>query len=445
MGTSSRRRCGAANQVRRAQSLRQRRWALGRLLDCRSTQSPSIGNVNVDVYVRDMTRPIGDPGAYELGVGARRRRRPRHLHDERSRLGSEPTAGSSISADGRMIVFRTRVVSDLPNVEAGRHRIPGQVFVRDREVLRRTALVTRSMTDGASAGGAIYTSPVGNQRRRLDRRLVRQERSPPDVLCSHPRTPARPTSSGAGSPTAPQHPPAVSRAPLIRTIPVAPRTPPVDPGDQISLGPLLWPPDSFWRTRPPRRPRGWPAAVPQRRRAESRLSRRPGAAARPSWSGTREILSVTDMSEGVTRKGGNSPVDSRTNIRTDVLDPVDGDLRRRAEDRVCHVARTVFALPTPRLTTPPPVRDGAVAELYVARSHHYGNGACGCAATTAENINGDVVGKRWRARDIVTTAAVIAFSAVRVQPLTSATAIGRSTLSWLSEVDPNADAASGGG
>ena len=74
--------------------------------------------------------------------------------------GAEITAGGGISADGRMVVFRTRAPSDLPAAPFA--TVPlGQLFVRDREA-KTTTLVTRRMDDGSPAGGASDAlSPAG--------------------------------------------------------------------------------------------------------------------------------------------------------------------------------------------------------------------------------------------------------------------------------------------
>ncbi|HEX5375300.1 MAG TPA: hypothetical protein VFW48_04000 [Solirubrobacterales bacterium] len=118
-------------------------------------------NDNVDIYVRDMTIPIGGAGAFDL-VSAR------DGGDVPASYGSPPfpipgsnpgtdiTAGSSISADGQKVAFRTDVATDLP--ASGGVDVPGgQVFVRDRAA-NTTTLVTEKRDPGS---GAMTDQPAG--------------------------------------------------------------------------------------------------------------------------------------------------------------------------------------------------------------------------------------------------------------------------------------------
>ena len=120
-------------------------------------------NGNVDVYVRDMSKPASDPAAFELvsalngsgiaaGWAASSPDRPGR------NAGAEVTAGRAISADGRRVVFATREAGNLPSggpatVEAG------QLFVRDLAT-QATTLVTRDKNTGAPAGGAIAAATI---------------------------------------------------------------------------------------------------------------------------------------------------------------------------------------------------------------------------------------------------------------------------------------------
>ena len=114
---------------------------------------PADTNTNVDVYVRDMDRPIEAPDAYDL-VSARDGGDTPAAYGVAgaNRPGSDVTAGASISADGRMVAFRTRAASDLPAADSPAAAL-GQVLVRDRAA-KSTTLVTRNMSDGSPAGGA---------------------------------------------------------------------------------------------------------------------------------------------------------------------------------------------------------------------------------------------------------------------------------------------------
>ncbi len=120
-------------------------------------------NENLDVYVRDMAAPIGAAGAFDL-VSARDGGDVPASYGlpetpfAATKPGADLSRAVSISADGRRVVFRTDVVSDLP--ASGAVDVPaGQLFLRDR-VADTTTLVTATwdaeadaMT-GQPAGGA---------------------------------------------------------------------------------------------------------------------------------------------------------------------------------------------------------------------------------------------------------------------------------------------------
>jgi Tol biopolymer transport system component len=115
-------------------------------------------NDNVDVYVRDMSVPHTDAGAYEL-VSARdgsvtpAAYGPPQFPFPGSNFGSDVSRGVAISGDGRHVVFRTNEVSDLPARPSA--DVPaGQVFLRDR-LLQTTRLVTTNSSSGEPAGGAL--------------------------------------------------------------------------------------------------------------------------------------------------------------------------------------------------------------------------------------------------------------------------------------------------
>ncbi len=127
---------------------------------------PADGNDHVDVYVRDMTVPIGAAGAFDL-VSARdggdvpAAYGPPPFPFPGSEPGADLSRGVSISADGQKVVFRTDAPSDLPAASAA-DAPPGQLFVRDRAA-NTTTLVTakregEAMTAqpaGGAVGGAI--------------------------------------------------------------------------------------------------------------------------------------------------------------------------------------------------------------------------------------------------------------------------------------------------
>lgn len=115
-------------------------------------------NDYVDVYVRDMNLAAGQPGAFDL-VSARdggdvpASYGPPSIPFPGSNPGAIVSRGVAISADGRMVAFRTEAPSDLPASPTS--DVPaGQVLVRDRE-LNTTTLVTRTDPAGDPAGGAV--------------------------------------------------------------------------------------------------------------------------------------------------------------------------------------------------------------------------------------------------------------------------------------------------
>lgn len=127
---------------------------------------PQDDNDNIDVYVRDMSVPLGADraggGAYVLVSARDGGDEPAHYEPRAEPLpGRNPGAavfgGQAISGDGRYVAFRTTEQrSDLP-ARDGLETAPGNVFVRDLQA-KRTVLVTRTLDGAADAGGAL--SPV---------------------------------------------------------------------------------------------------------------------------------------------------------------------------------------------------------------------------------------------------------------------------------------------
>lgn len=115
---------------------------------------PADVNPNVDIYVRDMTQPISSPDAYRLVSAKDGGTTPAAWASTiPAAFTSDVTPGASISADGTKVVFRTGVASDLPN-EPDKTTSSGQIFVRDLTT-NKTTLVTRQLSDGSPAGGAL--------------------------------------------------------------------------------------------------------------------------------------------------------------------------------------------------------------------------------------------------------------------------------------------------
>jgi Tol biopolymer transport system component len=134
---------------------------------------PQDNNENVDVYVRDMEVPLSadrkDSGAYAL-VSARSGGEEPAAYSPRDpplpgdNPGAEVWPNTSISGDGRDVVFRTtELESNLPD-----HSIvdtpPGQLFVRDLQAKTTTLLSRDSATttypSGDPAGGAIGPATI---------------------------------------------------------------------------------------------------------------------------------------------------------------------------------------------------------------------------------------------------------------------------------------------
>jgi Tol biopolymer transport system component len=109
--------------------------------------APADTNPNVDIYVRDMTKPITDPDAYRLASAKDGGTIAPAYASPAVFQGSELTPGVSLSADGTKVLFRTRIASDLPN-EATTSTPTAQLFVRDLSN-NTTTLVTRRMADSA--------------------------------------------------------------------------------------------------------------------------------------------------------------------------------------------------------------------------------------------------------------------------------------------------------
>lgn len=134
---------------------------------------PQDNNENVDVYVRDMNVPLTvdrkDSGAYKL-VSAKGGGEEAATYAARNpplpgdTPGAEVWPNTSISDDGRDVVFRTTELdSNLPD-HAAVDTPPGQLFVRDLQSNTTTLLSRDSTTvtypSGDPAGGAIGPATI---------------------------------------------------------------------------------------------------------------------------------------------------------------------------------------------------------------------------------------------------------------------------------------------
>lgn len=120
---------------------------------------PADVNGRPDVYVRDMTTPLGSPGSAELASAQDGTGDP-ITWGEPATAGARLTqAGSALSDDGRRVAFLTATPAVLA---PGGPEVPaGQVVVRDLGT-RRTRILTTAMGTGEPVGGAGLTSISGD-------------------------------------------------------------------------------------------------------------------------------------------------------------------------------------------------------------------------------------------------------------------------------------------
>lgn len=139
---------------------------------------PADVNNNIDVYVRDMSIPLPaggvctvEPGCpFQLASvtngGEPARYGPPAFPAPGGDPGAEVSRGAAISGDGRRVVFRTEVASNLP-ASASADVPSGQVFVRDLAAGTTTLITaerdpsTGLMTE-QPAGGAIGAAISGD-------------------------------------------------------------------------------------------------------------------------------------------------------------------------------------------------------------------------------------------------------------------------------------------
>jgi hypothetical protein len=122
---------------------------------------PADLNSNLDVYVRDMSVPAGEPGSYVL-VSARdggptpATYAPPLVPPPGGNPGAEASLGVAISADGTKVAFVTGAESDLP-ARPGVDTPAGQIFLRNL-TSSQTTLVT---TIRNPATGSMTSDPAG--------------------------------------------------------------------------------------------------------------------------------------------------------------------------------------------------------------------------------------------------------------------------------------------
>lgn len=123
----------------------------GRYIAFSSAQKlvPQVSGENVQVYERDMEKAPSATGAYALASARDKGEEPAHFVNKPT-PGGDPGAelwpNTAISADGRYVIFRTVVASDLPG-DATTATPAHQLFVRDL-VEKTTTLLSRNESTG---------------------------------------------------------------------------------------------------------------------------------------------------------------------------------------------------------------------------------------------------------------------------------------------------------
>jgi Tol biopolymer transport system component len=319
-------------------------------------------NDNVDVYVRDMTIPISDPGAFEL-ISARdggdepASYGPPPFPFPGSNPGADVSRGVAISADGRRVAFRTDVPSDLPASPTA--DVPaGQVFLRDR-ALQTTTLVTRTESGGGPAGGAIGAalSADGTTVAWTGRNAAAQtpfldgENDEPSILyylwqrvADGPGAPTR-RITGVADPDDPACPPEATTV-----------------FDQFSTGPCYGPLTDQEDNRT-----GIDAQIPALSGDGNTVAFLTGSGPRPlAFTGAGLDLYLTEMTPGRTRKETTVELTRDPATPDPAASPPISSLAMSSGGRYLAMAtaRTSFALPALRLITNPRTVPG-VRELYV--------------------------------------------------------------------------------
>lgn len=325
-------------------------------------------NDNVDVYVRDMTIPIGSPGAFDLisardGGDVPATYGPPAVPFPGSEPGAEVSRGVALSADGDKVAFRTEAPSDLP--AEGAVDVPGgQVFLRDRSS-DSTTLVTAKRDPGT---GAMTTEPAGGAL---------------GAALSADGTTVAWTGGNATDQTrflGGENPASIFYYYLWRRVADGPGAPtkritgladPDDPGcppgdttnfDQVSIGPCYGPLTDQESNRA-----GIVSQLPALSSDGYTVAFLTGAGPRPlPFTGSGLDLYVTEMRPGLTRKASTVEL-TRDAVGTDpaASPPIDS-VAISADGRYLALttARTKFALPTLQLLGAPRSVPG-VRELYV--------------------------------------------------------------------------------
>jgi Tol biopolymer transport system component len=118
---------------------------------------PQDSGENVQVYERDMEKAAGAAGAYTLVSAKNGSEEAAVFANKSSTLGGDPGAelwpNTSISDDGRYVIFRTIGASDLPN-DPSAVTPAHQLLVRDL-LQKTTTLLSRNESTGESVESAL--------------------------------------------------------------------------------------------------------------------------------------------------------------------------------------------------------------------------------------------------------------------------------------------------
>ncbi len=324
-------------------------------------------NDNIDVYVRDMDVPIGEPGAFDLVSARDGGDEPAQYGGPGTFPGNNPgadvTRGLAISADGMRVAFVTTAPSDLP-ASADADVPAGQVFVRDRATNTTTLVsvardpLTGAMTDqpaggalgaGISADGTTVAWTGSNAPAQV--RLLGGENDDPALAYYLWRR--------------------VADGPAALTRRITGLSDPDDPGcpsdsfnlfDQTTKGPCFGPLTDQESLRA-----GITNQVPSLSADGDTVAFLTGAGPRPlSATGPGLDLFVTDMSPGVSRKSGTVELTRDTPGDPTTSPPINGIAMSPDGRYVALVsARTKFTLPALQFQGSPRTVPGT-RELYVA-------------------------------------------------------------------------------
>jgi Tol biopolymer transport system component len=119
---------------------------------------------DVQVFVRDMEKPPSAPGAYRIVSSPTGREEPAifvapHSPVSSGNAGAQVWPNTSISANGRYVLFRTEAESDIRDVNSVTTPA-GQLFVRDSEDQTTTLISRREDTEAPAESPPGHSGPA---------------------------------------------------------------------------------------------------------------------------------------------------------------------------------------------------------------------------------------------------------------------------------------------